>query len=165
MSGSAYDNWDRSAGAARALHHADNSSARDAEGNIWNFAFGSNMSSSKVGLFIALFQHYLAQFCLYYINSFCTFFATSQVLSRGIKPIQTQPARLRGWCLLFNHVGGYGNIESFERIQQQGMDVSHLPHPLPQACHGVLLLVRNSKKLRVAFFGPFVSASLFFAIY
>ncbi len=64
-----------------------------------------------------------------------------QVLSRGIKPIRSQPASLRGWFLLFNHRGGYGNIEQLSSLQQQDIDVSHLPQPLPDACHGVLLLV------------------------
>ena len=44
-------------------------------------------------------------------------------------------------CLLFNHRGGYGNIESSHCIQEQEMHVSHLPQPMPDATHGVLLLV------------------------
>ena len=48
MEATAYEKWDREAAAARALQHADASGARDAGGGIWNFAFGSNMSASKV---------------------------------------------------------------------------------------------------------------------
>jgi hypothetical protein len=48
MAAAAYDRWDRSAAASRALQHADSSSSRDSGGGIWNFAFGSNMSASKV---------------------------------------------------------------------------------------------------------------------
>ncbi len=48
MDATSYDKWDRAAAAARALQHADASDARDAGGGIWNFAFGSNMSASKV---------------------------------------------------------------------------------------------------------------------
>ena len=55
MTAAAYDEWDRSAAAARALNHADTSSSRDAGGGIWNFAFGSNMSASKVAFFTSLF--------------------------------------------------------------------------------------------------------------
>jgi len=43
--------------------------------------------------------------------------------------------------LLFNHKGGYGNIESACCIHEQKIDVSHMPQPMPQATHGVLLLV------------------------
>jgi hypothetical protein len=48
MSSTAYDAWDRSAAAARALKHADSSCSVDCGGGVWNFAYGSNMSSAKV---------------------------------------------------------------------------------------------------------------------
>jgi hypothetical protein len=62
MSETVYDKWDRSAAAARALQHADRSSARDAEGCIWNFAYGSNISAAKVIVIIVLYI--CLHFCL-----------------------------------------------------------------------------------------------------
>ena len=66
---------------------------------------------------------------------------SNQVLSRGIKPIRSVPARLCGWNLLFNHTGGFANIESLACIREQNIDLSHLPQPLPAATFGVMLLV------------------------
>lgn len=47
---------------------------------IWNFAFGANMSPRKLGG------------------------------SRGLHPLESQPAVLKGYRLAFNHRGGFGNI-------------------------------------------------------
>jgi hypothetical protein len=66
----------------------------------------------------------------------------SQVLSRGLKPVRSLPARLCGWQLLFNHRGGYANIETLAHIRERNIDTSHLPQPLPDSTLGVLLLVR-----------------------
>lgn len=67
--------------------------------------------------------------------------SASKVLSRGIKPIRSVPARLCGWNLLFNHRGGFANIESLACIRAQNIDLSHLPQPLPAATFGVMLLL------------------------
>jgi hypothetical protein len=148
MTAAAYDAWDRSAAAARALHHADTSSSRDAGGGIWNFAFGSNMSASKVAFVSSLLCHALYACVLLDAVAAASVLLLSQltnaaqVLSRGIKPLRSLPARVCGWRLLFNHKGGYANIESLDTIQEQNMDVSHLPQPLPEVTLGVLLLVR-----------------------
>ena len=41
--------------------------------------------------------------------------------------------------MLFNHVGGYGNIETVEKIRDECMDLSCLAPPVPEETHGILL--------------------------
>ena len=45
--------------------------------------------------------------------------------------------RLPGWTLLFNHTGGFANIEPTDVAHQ--MDLSRLPQPVPKETHGMLL--------------------------
>ena len=106
MSSRAYNSWDREAAAQRALAHADSGSSTDADGSVWNFAFGSNLSAAKVE-------------------------------SRGMQPLLALRGRLPGWTLLFNHVGGYANIEPADSARQ--IDLSQLPQPVPDETHGMLL--------------------------
>ena len=105
---SSYNSWDREKAVQRALVHAEGSQASEADGSVWNFAFGSNISPSKVQ-------------------------------SRGMRPLGSLRGRLPGWSLLFNHNGGFGNIESIEKIQATGIDTSRLPQPVPNETHGVLI--------------------------
>jgi hypothetical protein len=105
---SSYANWDRQAAVVRALGHADRGRASDADGAIWNFAFGSNVNADKVR-------------------------------SRGMTPTKSLLGQLPGWSLVFNHTGGFGNIEAVDRIRDQKYDMSRLPQPIPQEVHGVLL--------------------------
>ena len=104
--GHAYNSWDREAAAQRALSHADRGSSSNADGSIWNFAFGSNVSAAKVQ-------------------------------SRGMLPREVLRGRLPGWTLLFNHTGGYANIETTDVARE--MDLSRLPQPVPEETHGMLL--------------------------
>ena len=93
---------------ARALKHAEGCSASEADGSIWNFAFGSNVNAAKVK-------------------------------SRGMRPVESLRGVLPAWSLLFNHNGGYGNIETITKIRSSKYDLSRLPEPMPEETHGVLL--------------------------
>ena len=65
-----------------------------------------------------------------------------RVRSRNMTPAQSVRGYLPGWSLVFNHRGGYGNIESREFIRAAGcsdFDLSRLPQPIPEETHGVLL--------------------------
>jgi hypothetical protein len=56
-----------------------------ASNGIWNFAYGANMSPAKLGG------------------------------SRGLRPLASQPGKLSGHRLAFNHRGGFGNVVSVDR--------------------------------------------------
>lgn len=62
-----------------------------------------------------------------------------KVHDRCLQPVQACRGRLPGWTVLFNHVGGFANIESQEKVAAARMDLSRLPSPIPDACHGLLL--------------------------
>ena len=61
-----------------------------------------------------------------------------------MKPTECLRGRLTGWQLLFNHNGGFGNIETVEKIRSAKYDLSRLAPPVPEETHGVLL--RPSRK-------------------
>ena len=108
MSAADYSRWSCDRSAERALQHADRSGAtQDNGGAVWNFAFGSNLNVGRVR-------------------------------RRGIVPLVAPlRGRLPGWCLVFNHIGGYGNIEKVPNA----LDMSALPQRLPSSgVHGTLLL-------------------------
>ena len=112
-----YASWDRELAATRALKHAD--SGHSVQGNVWNFAFGSNISASKVR-------------------------------SRGMKPVSSLRGRLPGWMLLFNHNGGYANIESIEKVRSAKYDLTRLPQPVPEEVHGKLILLSRREFAELA---------------
>ena len=110
-----YSRWSRDRAAERALEHADWSGASEDDGDaIWNFAFGSNLNAERVRC-------------------------------RNIVPVRAPlRCRLPDWCLLFNHIGGYANIESSARIRTDAFDLAALPRPVPSDVHGVLILLSRS---------------------
>lgn len=55
--------------------------AARADGTVWNFAYGANMSPAKLGG------------------------------ARGLHPLESVPARLPGWRLAFTHRGGMGDVQ------------------------------------------------------
>ena len=61
-----------------------------------------------------------------------------KVKSRSMRPVQTLRGVLTGWRLLFNHNGGYGNIETDDLCASMSYDLSRLNKP-PNEVHGVLL--------------------------
>ena len=63
--------------------------------------------------------------------------SAAKVRSRGMLPLAAVRGRLPGWTLLFNHTGGYANIEQVDLARQ--MDLSRLPQPVPEETHGMLL--------------------------
>ena len=63
--------------------------------------------------------------------------SAAKVRSRGMLPLAAVRGRLPGWTLLFNHTGGYANIEPADLARQ--MDLSKLPQPVPEETHGMLL--------------------------
>lgn len=65
--------------------------------------------------------------------------SAAKVRSRGMVPRQALRGRLPGWSLLFNHCGGFGNIEEVTKIQEERMDLSSLAPPAPTETHGMLL--------------------------
>ena len=105
---SAYSNWDREAATSRALKHAD--------------ASGASVDGG----------HFIWNF------AFGSNLSPDKVRSRGMKPASVQLGVLRGWSLLFNHNGGFGNIETVEKMKKDGYDVSRLSPPAE--VHGALLL-------------------------
>ena len=62
--------------------------------------------------------------------------------SRNMKPLYAVRGRLPGYQLVFNHVGGYANIEPVAQLS--GMDLSALPQPVPEETHGMLLHLRRT---------------------
>ena len=105
----AYNSWDREAAVRRALAHADSSSSSEADGGM------------------------------IWNFAFGSNISAAKVKSRGMIPSASLRGRLPGWTLLFNHNGGYGNIETVEKIQAAKYDLSCLPQPVPEETHGVLL--------------------------
>lgn len=77
-------------------------------------------------------------------------------------PVTSCRGVLRGWQLLFNHNGGYGNIEETSVVQQENMDLSPLcggrkkrknsgrSSRLPEEVHGVLLQLTREEFGRLA---------------
>lgn len=101
-----YTAWDRQAAAARALAHASNSQAVDQSGTGAVWNF-----------------------------AFGSNMLPAKIAERSMKPLHAVRGRLAGWRLLFNHRGGYGNIESVAAIAEQRLDLQHmspLPEPDPQ---------------------------------
>jgi hypothetical protein len=109
MAGSAYSRWDRGAAVERALKHADSGAASDLNGD----AIWNFAFGSNVN--------------------------SDKVASRGMRPLSAVRGRLAGHSLLFNHVGGFGNIESVETIRAKRYDLSRLAPPVPEEMHGMLL--------------------------
>ena len=75
----------------------------------------------------------------------------AKVADRRMAPLHAVRGVLPGWSLLFNHRGGYGNIESAAAIAEQRLDLTRLspaPEPEPEpyarnhsaaACDGTAL--------------------------
>ena len=55
-----------------------------------------------------------------------------------MKPLKAQLGVLTGWSLLFNHTGGFGNVEAVDKMQKDRYDTSRLTPPAEG--HGALLL-------------------------
>jgi hypothetical protein len=121
---SAYASWDREAAVRRALQHADDSSACEGGGK---FVWNFAFGSN--------------------LNP-------QRVRSRGMRPSSLRRGVLPGWRLLFNHTGGYGNIEQTEVIKRLGYDTSRLSpkqaFPPPDEVHGALLLFSRDDFARLA---------------
>jgi len=75
---------------------------------VWNFAYGANINRAKVSE------------------------------SRGLRPIESRPARLRGYKLSFRHRGGFGTVEE-AREGDEWREV-----------HGVLHLLSHADYCRLA---------------
>merc|ERR1711871_1025528 len=75
-----------------------------------------------------------------------------KVASRGMRPAAVQRGQLPGWKLVFNHNGGYGNIESLDTINRDGLDFSRLSKVIeqPAGVHGVLLKLTREDFSRLA---------------
>lgn len=106
---SEYASWDRQAATARALAHVGTSKAVD-------------RSTRGVWNF-----------------AFGSNMLPEKVAERRMEPLCVVRGRLPGWRLLFNHRGGYGNIESTDVISEQQLDLTHLepqselePQPEPE---------------------------------
>ena len=97
-----YAAWDRQAAAARALAHASNSQAVDRSGTGGVWNF-----------------------------AFGSNMLPAKIAERSMTPLHAVRGSLAGWRLLFNHRGGYGNIESAAAIAEQRLDLQHLSH-LPE---------------------------------
>jgi hypothetical protein len=97
-----YEHWDQEAAAARALEHANRSEAVD-------------RASGAVWNF-----------------AFGSNINPAKVAERQMTAMYAVRGRLPGWRLLFNHRGGYGNIEATAVIAERGLDVSHLTPPEPE---------------------------------
>ncbi len=78
----------------------------------------------------------------------------SKVASRGMAPSCVLRGVLPGWRLLFNHVGGYGNVEETSVIAGNKIDVTRLSTrrgpPQPDEVHGVLLKLSRDEFARMA---------------
>ena len=131
-SSSAYANWDRELATQRALNTADTSSTN---------------CTTDDGKYI-------------YNFAFGSNLNPSKVKRRNMHPVTSCRGVLRGWQLLFNHNGGYGNIEQTSVIQQENMDLSplcggrkkrknSLPLP-PENVHGALLQLTREDFGRLA---------------
>ena len=123
MSQSAYSNWDRKAATERALKTADD-----------------NSKSSTTDGYI-------------YNFAFGSNLNPNKVKSRKMSPTQTLRGKLPNWQLLFNHNGGYGNIEQTEIAQN--LDVSRLSNnkkgtPQPNEVHGVVLKLSRTEFAQMA---------------
>jgi hypothetical protein len=110
----AYNSWDREAAVARALQHADRSQATDP-------------SSGGIWNF-----------------AFGSNMSAKKVASRGMKPWAASRGVLPGWSLMFNHRGGYGNIEA---VDQKLDPVKYKPQ---EEVHGALLLLSREEFARLA---------------
>lgn len=114
-----YNNWDRSAAVQRALAHADSSGASCDDGK------------------------YIFNF------AFGSNLNPDKVASRKMFPKVVLRGVLHAWRLLFNHVGGYGNIESVAMCASSQLDLSTLCSP-PAEVHGVLLKLTRDEFSRLA---------------
>ncbi len=95
-----YASWDRQAATTRALAHASSSQAADRSGTGGVWNF-----------------------------AFGSNMLPAKVAERSMTPLHVVRGSLPGWRLLFNHRGGYGNIESVAAIAEQGLDLKHLSRP------------------------------------
>ncbi len=99
-----YASWDRQAATARALAHASSSQAVDRSGTGGVWNF-----------------------------AFGSNMLPAKVAERSMMPLHVVRGSLPGWRLLFNHRGGYGNIETVAAIAEQGLELKHLsPDPEPE---------------------------------
>jgi hypothetical protein len=133
-SSSAYANWDRELATQRALNTADTSTTN---------------CTTDDGKHI-------------YNFAFGSNLNPSKVKTRNMYPVTSCRGVLRGWQLLFNHNGGYGNIEETSVVQQENMDLSPLcggrkkrknsarSSRLPEEVHGVLLQLTREEFGRLA---------------
>lgn len=119
MSAAAYNSWDREAAVRRAIAHADSCGA-----------------SSDGGKYVWNF-------------AFGSNLNPGKVESRRMLPAETKRGVLTGWRLLFNHTGGYGNIESAAVCDAQQYDLSRLCGSPPEV-HGVLLKLSREEFARLA---------------
>ena len=72
----------------------------------------------------------------------------TKIASRGMKPLKVVRGFVPGWSLLFNHRGGFGNIETVEKIQAGQLDVTRLSPP--SDVHGVLVLLSREEFAKLA---------------
>ena len=97
----------RRAAADRALKVVSRSAADVGGGYVWNFGFGANINPWKL-------QE-----------------------KRGIRPAEAVCGKVPGWRLLFNHRGGFGNIEEVAAADAPRSLSPSVPQPAE--VHGILL--------------------------
>lgn len=119
MSASAYNNWDREAAVKRAIAHADSCGA-SCDGGRYIYNFAFGSNLNP-----------------------------AKVESRKMFPAETLRGVLPGWRLLFNHTGGFGNIEETTVCEAERYDLSRLCGSLPEV-HGVLLKLTRDDFARLA---------------
>ena len=118
-----YSRWNREAATERALAHSEKSSATTDDGK------------------------YVYNF------AFGSNLNPDKVKSRKMTPVKVMRGILPDWRLLFNHVGGYGNIERLDVIQEQQLDLSRLSWrglKQPDEVHGVLLKLSRDEFAQMA---------------
>jgi hypothetical protein len=74
----------------------------------------------------------------------------AKVQSRGMTPSETLRGRLPGWNLVFNHNGGFANIEKQEVLRSGKHDLTRLAQPVPEDTHGVLLRLSQREFAKLA---------------